>query len=100
MLGLFAVAALVLAAWVWQQLRRDHPLVALRELRHRAVLSADVAAMLLGLAMYLFLSLLTAFVQTPPSAGYGFGGDDARGGPGLLPFSILSLLGEPHDRAR
>ncbi|MGE0067553.1 MAG: MFS transporter [Solirubrobacterales bacterium] len=91
-LGCFALAAVVLTFWVQLQLRREMPLVDLRQLRHRAVLGADMAAMLLGLALYMFLSVVTEFVQTPPTEGFGFGATTLTAGLCLLPFSILSLL--------
>jgi predicted MFS family arabinose efflux permease len=92
LLGCFATAAVVLSFWVWLQLRRETPLVELRQLRHRAVLGADLAAMLLGLALYVFLTVVTEFVQTPASQGFGFGASALTAGLCLLPFSILSLL--------
>ena len=48
-----------------QQLRAAAPLVDLRLLRHPAVLTGDVCATVLGVAMYMYLSVVTEFVQTP-----------------------------------
>jgi predicted MFS family arabinose efflux permease len=90
-LALFAAAVVVLAAWVVQQLRSSRPLVELRLLRRRAVLTGDVSALVLGIAMYMYLSLVTDFVQTSPRAGYGFGASVLVAGLCLVPFSILSL---------
>jgi MFS family permease len=87
----FAVAAVVLAAWVRLQLRLAAPLVDLRQLRHRAVLGADIAALLLGVALYMFLTVVTEFVQTPSGAGFGFGATTLVAGLCLVPFSIFSL---------
>jgi MFS family permease len=87
----FLVAAVVLALWVRGQLRRPAPLVDLRQLRHRAVLGADVAAILLGVALYMFLTVVTEFVQTPASAGFGFGATTVVAGLCLVPFSLTSL---------
>lgn len=89
--GLFAAAIVILAAWARGQLRRTAPLVDLRQLRHRAVLTADVAALILGVAMYMFLTLVTEFVQAPPSAGYGFDASTLVAGLCLVPFSLTSL---------
>jgi len=86
-LGLFAGAVAVLSGWAHSQLRRDSPLVNLRELRHRAVLSADAAAVILGVAMYLFLTLVTEYVQVRPSSHYGFGASPLVAGLCLVPFS-------------
>ncbi len=90
-LGLFAAAAVALAAWVAQQLRAPAPLVELRLLRHPAVLTGDVCATVLGVAMYLNLTAVTEFVQTPRAVGYGFSASVVVAGLCLVPFSILSL---------
>ncbi|HEY1853943.1 MAG TPA: MFS transporter [Solirubrobacterales bacterium] len=90
-LGCFAVAAAVLAAWVRMQLRLPAPLVDLRQLRHRAVLGADFAALLLGVALYMFLTVVTEFVQTPSEVGFGFGASPLVAGLCLVPFSAFSL---------
>ncbi len=41
--------------------------------------------------MYLFLSTMTAFVQVPTGAGFGFGGTVLTAGLCLVPFSITTL---------
>jgi len=91
-IGLLAVAAGVLAGWVAQQLRTPAPLVELRLLRHPAVLTGDGCAIVLGVAMYIYLSAVTEFVQTPRSVGYGFSASVVVAGLCLVPFSITSLL--------
>jgi MFS family permease len=90
-IGLFAGAAAVLAGWAYTQLHRDTPLVNLRELRHRSVLTADAAAVVLGVAMYLFLTLVTEFIQARPGDHYGFGSSPLVAGLALVPFSVTSL---------
>jgi predicted MFS family arabinose efflux permease len=77
--------------WVAWEMRVEHPLVRLDLLRHRAVRGANVAAFLIAAAMYMFLPLLTDYVQTPSRAGYGFGASVVVAGLMLLPFSILSV---------
>jgi MFS family permease len=89
--GLFAAAALILTGWIRLQLAREAPLVDLRQLRHRPVLMADFASLFLGVALYMFLALVTEFVQTPRSAGYGLGSSPLVAGLCLVPFSITSL---------
>lgn len=86
-----AIAGAALLTWVWHELRSSHPLVDLRLLRFPGVLAADVAALLSGTGMYLLVSLIVQFVQTPPAAG-GLGGSVVVAGLVLLPFSIGSLL--------
>jgi MFS family permease len=90
--GLFAAALLTLTAWARYQLGRESPLVDLHLLRHRAVLTANVATALLGVSFYMYLTLVTAFVQAPPRAGYGFDSSALTAGLCLLPFAALSLV--------
>ncbi|HEX8754094.1 MAG TPA: MFS transporter [Solirubrobacterales bacterium] len=90
-LACFALAAAILTGWVLHQRRVATPLVDLGQLRHRAVLGADLAAVLAGLALYMFLTVVTEFVQTPPAEGFGFGASTLTAGLCLVPFSILSL---------
>ena len=58
-------------SWVPQQLHHRWPLANLRLLRHRSVLSANLAGIILGVALYMYLSLVTELVQEPKSLGYG-----------------------------
>jgi MFS family permease len=92
-IGCLVVAVGTLALWVRLQLRGTAPLVDLRQLRHRAVLGADVAALLLGVALYMFLTVITEFVQTPSAEGFGFGASTLVAGLCLVPFSICGLIG-------
>ena len=91
LLGVTAAALVLLVAWVAHELRSAHPLVDLRLVRNRSVLTADVTGLFAGIGMYLLLSLVTRFVQTPTSAGYGFGSSIVVSGLVLLPFSIGSV---------
>lgn len=76
--------------WVWRELSARHPLVDLRLLRHASVAVTNGTALLIAMAMYLYIPLLTDFAQTPKSAGYGFGASVLVTGLMLLPFSVLS----------
>jgi MFS family permease len=88
----FALAVVLLVAWVRLQLRTPNPLVELRLLSRRAVLGADGAALLIGVALYMFLTIVTGYVQTPTAHGFGFGVSPLVAGLVLIPFSLLSLL--------
>jgi MFS family permease len=92
-LGLFLAAVVFLVLWVAQQLRVSDPLVDLRLARIPAVLSADVCATILGVAMYMYLSGVSEFVQAPSGLGYGFGASVVVAGLALVPFSIVSMIG-------
>jgi predicted MFS family arabinose efflux permease len=91
-IGILVAAAAVLAVWVWWELRAAQPLVALRLLGERAVLTASVATLLASVGMYLLISPVTTLVQTPRSTGYGLGGTVVVAGLVLVPFSATSYL--------
>jgi MFS family permease len=91
-LALLLGALVVLGAWTAQQLRCSAPLIELRLLRHPAVLTGDGCALVLGVAMYMYLSSVTEYVQTPSAAGYGFSASVVVAGLCLVPFSLFSVL--------
>lgn len=85
------VALVVLALWTILETRTAAPLVDVRLLRHPAVAAANLVMLTGGIGMYLLLSLITRYVQTPASAGYGFGLSTFGAGLVLVPFSILGF---------
>lgn len=87
-LGLTTAGVVVLIAWVAWERRVGLPLVDLRHLAQRAVLTADLAGLLICVAMYLFIPIVVEFVQVPPSHGYGFGGSILVSGLVLVPLSV------------
>jgi MFS family permease len=91
-LGLTAFAVLTLAGWALWQLRTPTPLVDLRLARGRTAATAHGAALLVGLANYLFISSVPRLAQTPGMTGYGFGASIVVAGLVLLPFSVASFL--------
>ncbi len=91
-LPLVTIALVLLGGWVRHELRCPAPLVDLRLVANRAVLAADLTVLLGGVGMYLLMSLVTRFVQTPPSAGYGFGASVIVAGLVLTPFSLLGFV--------
>lgn len=91
--GMFALAALLLALWARHELRCPAPLVDLALLRRPGVAAANLLMLIGGVGMYLLLTLVTRFVQTPQAAGYGFGLDVFRAGLVLIPFSVFGFVG-------
>ncbi len=89
-LVLLAAAVILIVAWVYRELSTPHPVVDLHLLRHRSVAVTNATAFLIAMAMYMFLPLLTNYVQTPPSEGYGFGASVLVTGLMLVPFAVLS----------
>jgi predicted MFS family arabinose efflux permease len=89
---LAAAAVLLLCAWTGAELRSKSPLVDVRAVRHRAVAGANIAMLVGGAGMYLLLTLITRYAQTPLSAGYGFGLTTFIAGLVLVPFSVLGFV--------
>jgi predicted MFS family arabinose efflux permease len=86
-----AISLLLFVAWTIVEARADQPLVDVRLLRHPSVAAANLVMLTGGVGMYLLLSLITRYVQTPATAGYGFGLDTFQAGLVLVPFSLLGF---------
>jgi predicted MFS family arabinose efflux permease len=89
---LTVAAVLLLGAWIACELRSKTPLVDVRAVRHPAVAGANLAMFVGGIGMYLLLTLITRYAQTPHSAGYGFGLTTFVSGLVLVPFSVLGFI--------
>jgi len=89
---LAVVAVGLLGVWTASERRSRSPLVDVRAVRHPAVAGANVAMFVGGIGMYLLLTLITRYAQTPPSAGYGFGLTTFVAGLVLVPFSALGFV--------
>ncbi|MFN2537128.1 MAG: MFS transporter [Mycobacteriales bacterium] len=89
-LDLVAASMAVLAVWLWHELRTANPLVDLRLVKDRTVLTADLTGLLAGVGMYALMSIIIRFAQTPRSAGYGFGSSIVVSGLLLLPLWLMS----------
>jgi len=88
-----ALGLALLVAWAIHEWRAPSPLVDIRLLRHRAVATANVTMLIGGAGMYLLLTLITRYAQTPRAAGYGFGLTTFEAGLVLVPFSLLGFVG-------
>jgi MFS family permease len=93
--ALFASAAVLLAAWILAELRIAHPLVDVRMLAKPVIAVTNLAALLIGFAMYASFALLSEFTQTLSAVGYGFGATVLHAGILLLPSAVGSFLGAP-----
>ncbi|MGW6195275.1 MFS transporter [Kribbella sp. NPDC055110] len=90
--AMLAVALLLLIGWAFLEVRTVSPLVDMRLLRHPAVAAANLVMLTGGVGMYLLFSLITRYVQTPATAGYGFGLSSFQAGLVLVPFSVLGFV--------
>jgi MFS family permease len=91
-LGLAAVSVVLLAVWIPFELRCVEPLVTLRQVRNRSVLTADASGFLISVALYLLLPIIVEFVQIPRSVGFGFGASLVVSGLVLVPLSAGSFV--------
>lgn len=87
--------AAALGAFVLLELRTADPLVQLRVLGDPAVLAADVAALLIGFALYGAFSVIPQYAQASPSSGSGLGATSLQAGLLLLPTAAIMVLVGP-----
>lgn len=87
-LGLGAASAVLAATWVRVETRVANPLIDMRMMRIPAIWTTNLVALLLGVSMYSAFAFLPEFVQTPRSAGYGFGATIIESGLIVLPSSL------------
>jgi EmrB/QacA subfamily drug resistance transporter len=86
--GLVLLAAVLFVGWVAVESRAAQPLIDMRMMRVPAVWTTNLVALLLGVGMYAGFAFLPEFIQTPRSAGYGFGATVTQSGLILLPSSV------------
>lgn len=91
-LGLLAAAVVIGVVWVVVEKRSPNPLIDMRMMGVRSVWTTNLVALLLGIAMYAMLGFLPTFLQTPSSAGYGFGATVTLSGVMLLPNALMMFL--------
>jgi len=96
-LGVLLVAVALVPVWVVSETRAAQPLVDMRMMRIPTVWTTNLVALLFGVGMYSITAFLPEFLQTPRSAGYGFGASITASGVFLLPctatmftFGLLS----------
>jgi EmrB/QacA subfamily drug resistance transporter len=87
-LGLLAAAAVLVVTWVVVESRSAQPLIDMRMMRIPVVWTTNLVALLVGVGMYATFAFLPEYLQTPRSAGYGFGLSITGSGLILLPASI------------
>jgi MFS family permease len=90
---LFVVAAVALAAWIVVEARSGNPVIDMRMMRQTAVWTTNLVALLFGAAMFSVLTFLPQFIETPRSAGYGFGASVTVAGVVILPMLVTMAVG-------
>jgi len=91
-IGLLALGALALAAFVVVELRVAEPLIDVRLFRHRGVWTAHVVALAFGFAMFGTFILVPTLLQLPTVLGYGFGKSVSEAGLYLLPTVVAMVV--------
>jgi EmrB/QacA subfamily drug resistance transporter len=91
-IGLLVGAAVLLPVWVVAETRSEQPLVDMRMMRIPTVWTANLVALLFGFGMYAMYAFLPQFLQTPESAGYGFGVNVTESGLLLLPQTAATFI--------
>ncbi|WP_460776205.1 MFS transporter [Microbacterium sp. GXF7504] len=100
----FGIAAVVLVAWGWYELRRRAPLVDLRTTVRPVVLLTNLASILIGFAMYAMNLIVPQVLQLPVELGYGLGQTMVQMGLWIAPMGLgmmaVSKLGARISRIR
>jgi MFS family permease len=91
-LGLFAAAVALAAGWVIVETRVPVPLIDMTMMRTRGVWTTNVVAAFVGFGIYASLGFLPQLLQTPRSAGYGFGATITESGHILVPSAVASFV--------
>ena len=94
-LALFGAAAVLLPLWGRYQLRTRDPLVDLRVSARRPVLLTNLAAVLIGFAMYASALLFPQLLQAPVATGQGFGLSMVGAGLSMAPLGAVMMLLSP-----
>jgi MFS family permease len=90
--ALFVVALVIGVIWVWAEARATTPLIDMQMMRQPAVWTTNLTAFLLGISMYSVMAFLPQFMQTPRSAGYGYGLSIVGSGLLMLPANVAMFV--------
>jgi len=91
-IGLFALAAVLLAGWITVELRSPNPLIDMRMMRIPAVWTTNLVALLFGAAMFAVYAFVPQFMQIPTVAGFGFGSSVTQAGLLMLPMLVTMAV--------
>ncbi|MEV5845403.1 MFS transporter [Streptomyces sp. NPDC051985] len=94
-IGLFAVAVVLLVAFVLAELRIKSPLVDVRTTARPALLLTNIASLCVGFALFAAFIGTASYVQAPKATGYGFGASVLVGGLCMLPSGLGMLIFSP-----
>ncbi len=89
---LFVAAAVIGVVWVRVESRSAAPLIDMQMMRLPAVWTTNLTALLLGVPMYSVMAFLPQFMQTPKSAGYGYGLSIVGSSVLMLPSNVAMFV--------
>ena len=92
---MLVVAAVVLVAWVWWELRVPRPLVDLRVSVRRQVLLTNAASVVFGFSMFAMSLVIPQVIQLPEVTGYGFGRTILIAGLVMAPNGLVMMAMSP-----
>ena len=91
-IGLIVAGVVIAGLWIYVEAHSKNPLIDMHMMRIPAVWTTNLVAFLVGVGMYAVFAFLPEFLQTPHSAGYGFGLSITRSGLLLLPLSVFMFF--------
>jgi EmrB/QacA subfamily drug resistance transporter len=94
-IGLLALGAVALVAFVLVELRVKEPLIDMRLFKIRGVWTSHVVALAFGFAMFGTFVLVPTLLQLPTALGYGFGKTVSEAGIFLLPTVLMMVVFGP-----
>lgn len=91
-LGAVIVALVSAPIWVFIELRSATPIIDMRMMRERPVVTANVSSFLFGVSLYSAFGFIPSFVQLPASTGYGLGESVTMSGVIFAPMTGAMLV--------
>ncbi len=94
-LGLIAAGLVVLALFVQFERRHDQPLINMRTMARRPVLTTNLSTLLVGFGLFGTFVLVPQLAELPEATGYGFGLNATVAGLLMAPGGLMMILVAP-----
>jgi EmrB/QacA subfamily drug resistance transporter len=91
-IGLFVLAAVLIAVWIRVEYVSANPVIDMRMMRLPTIWTTNLVALLFGAGMFATYAFLPQFTQTPTSTGYGLGATVTESGLLLLPMLVTMAV--------
>lgn len=91
-IGLILASVVLAIIWIGLEFRSRQPLIDMRMMRIPAVWTTNLVSLLFGVGMYSSFAFIPAFLETPATAGYGFGSSITESGMLLLPMALTMFI--------